>query len=527
LSIDKKSGAVTALRLKDAVLGESCLPVFVRDMAGNSDFIAPEWNVQQTAEGASLTGDVSALQLRLSLTFTISENTIQVNGMVQDLRGADRAVTVYVPLPVAGEWIWSPDMRRDVPARGLCMNAFRTGAGATGMRSSYPLAVLTGVKGGLALAAPIDTPRHDRLAYDADRNLFYAAFDLGLSSATKRSPGAASFRAILYACDPALRFRGALSQYYRLFPAAFEKRVPREGLWMAFTDISTLPNPEDFGFAYQEGAPNVAWDEQHGILSFPYTEPMTTWLKLAPEVPRSYDGAVNYLHALLDRNDDPLHESASVIAASSVLDGTGRSVLSVVNAPWCDGVVFALDADPAIPVNAPHTMNRGQAELKRLEEAVADTITAPVPEWPWRGTGTCAPSAAVKTEGTQSLCLAAATPGRPVDAFQTVPVSQTAAKALVMRAAIRTRDLTGVEDTDCSVYVDLVHADGTPLYCQAIPVAPGTREFQVVERRIVSDKPFAGATVHLLLRGAHTGTVWFDDLFLGEEGSTVKPANSE
>jgi hypothetical protein len=521
LSIDKKSGAVTALRLKDAVLGESCLPVFVRDMAGNSDFIAPEWNVQQTAEGASLTGDVSALQLRLSLTFTISENTIQVNGMVQDLRGADRAVTVYVPLPVAGEWIWSPDMRRDVPARGLCMNAFRTGAGATGMRSSYPLAVLTGVKGGLALAAPIDTPRHDRLAYDADRNLFYAAFDLGLSSATKRSPGAASFRAILYACDPALRFRGALSQYYRLFPAAFEKRVPREGLWMAFTDISTLPNPEDFGFAYQEGAPNVAWDEQHGILSFPYTEPMTTWLKLAPEVPRSYDGAVNYLHALLDRNDDPLHESASVIAASSVLDGTGRSVLSVVNAPWCDGVVFALDADPAIPVNAPHTMNRGQAELKRLEEAVADTITAPVPEWPWRGTGTCAPSAAVKTEGTQSLCLAAATPGRPVDAFQTVPVSQTAAKALVMRAAIRTRDLTGVEDTDCSVYVDLVHADGTPLYCQAIPVAPGTREFQVVERRIVSDKPFAGATVHLLLRGAHTGTVWFDDLFLGEEGSTV------
>jgi hypothetical protein len=325
----------------------------------------------------------------------------------------------------------------------------------------------------------------------------------------------------MHACDPALRFRGALSQYYRLFPAAFEKRVPREGLWMAFTDISTLPNPEDFGFAYQEGAPNVAWDEQHGILSFPYTEPMTTWLKLAPEVPRSYDGAVNYLHALLDRNDDPLHESASVIAASSVLDGTGRSVLSVVNAPWCDGVVFALDADPAIPVNAPHTMNRGQAELKRLEEAVADTITAPVPEWPWRGTGTCAPSAAVKTEGTQSLCLAAATPGRPVDAFQTVPVSQTAAKALVMRAAIRTRDLTGVEDTDCSVYVDLVHADGTPLYCQAIPVAPGTREFQVVERRIVSDKPFAGATVHLLLRGAHTGTVWFDDLFLGEEGSTV------
>ncbi len=520
LSLDRKTGAVAALCLKDAVLGENGLPAFVRDVAGNSDFVAPEWKVEPTAEGATLSGEASTLQLRLSLTLTAHDGDLEVNGTVQDLRGADRAVTVYVPLPVSGEWVWSPDMRRDLPARGLCINAFRTGAGATGMRSSYPLAVLSGAKGGLVLATPIDAPRHDRLAYDAERNMFYAAFDLGLSAAVKRSPGTASFRTILYASDPALRFRGALAQYYRLFPNAFEKRVSNEGLWMAFTDISTLPNPEDFGFAYQEGAPNVAWDEQHGVLSFPYTEPMTTWFQLAPEVTRSYDGAVGYLHGLLDKKDDPLHESASVIDASSVLDGTGRSVLSVVNAPWCDGVVFALDADPAIPVGPPHSMNRGQAELKRLEQAVADAVNGAVAEWPWRGSGTCAADTAARTEGAQSLCLNAPEPGKTVDAFQTVSIGQTGPKALVLRATVRTRDLTGVEDTDCSVYVDLVHADGTALYCQSIPLAPGTREFQTVERRIVSDKPFASATVHLLLRGGHTGTVWFDGLYLGEEGST-------
>ncbi len=521
LSLDRKTGAVAALRLKDAVLGEGGMPAFVRDVAGNSDFVAPDWRVEETAEGVRLSGDASALQLRLSLTFSVRGSVVEANGTVQDLRGAERAVTVYVPLPVAGEWTWSPDMRRDVPAKGLCINAFRTGAGATGMRSSYPLAVLTGAKGGLVLATPIDAPRHHRLAYDAGRGMFYAAFDFGLSPAVKQLPGGASFRVLLYACDPALRFRGALSQYYRLFPAAFEKRVSREGLWMAFTDISTLPNPEDFGFAYQEGATNVAWDEQHGILSFPYTEPMTTWLKLAPEVPRTYDGAVNYLHALLDKKDDPLHESASVIAASSVLDGTGRSVLSVVNAPWCDGVVFALNADPSLPVGEAHPVNRGQAELKRLEQAVADTVNGSVAEWPWRGAGTCAPDTSAKTEGAQSLCLNASAPGQTADAFQTVSIGQTTSKPLVLRASIRTRDLGGVEDTDCSVYVDLVHADGTALYCQAIAIAPGTREFQALERRIVSDKPFASATVHLLLRDNHTGTVWFDDLFLGEEGATA------
>ena len=374
LSVDRKTGAISALHLNDTALGKVGLPVFVRDVAGNSDFIAPDWAVAQTAGGLMLTGDVTGLQLRLTLNITAKDGTVDFSGTVKDLRGADRAVTVYVPLPVTGDWTWSADMRRDAPAKGLSINAFRNGVGATGSRSYYPLAVLTRPDAGLALAVPIDAPRHHRLAHDADRGLFYAAFDLGLSPAVKRSDGAADFHAMLYACDPARRFRGALARYYRLFPDAFAKRIPREGLWMAFTDISTLPNPEDFGFAYQEGASNVAWDEQHDILSFPYTEPMTTWLKLAPEVPRSYDGAVAYLHALLDRKVDPLHDSASVIAASSVLDSTGRSVLSVVNAPWCDGVVFALNADPMLPVTEVLPVNRGQAELKRLEQAAIEPV---------------------------------------------------------------------------------------------------------------------------------------------------------
>ena len=371
VSVDRDNGALSSLSVRDTELGEGGWPVFVRDAANNSDFAAPVWTVEEKGEGVSLSGKSDALRLDLSLSLIPRGGAIEISGAVCDFSGEDRAVTVHVPLPVSGEWTWSDDMHRARPAVGLCANIFRTGAGATGTRSSYPLAVLTGPKGGITLAVPPDEPRHHRLAYDADRGMLYAAFDFGLSRTTARHPGGASFRVLLYSCDPALRFRGALAQYYRLFPEAFAKRVDREGLWMAFTDISTLPNAEDFGFAYQEGAPNAEWDERHGILSFPYTEPMTTWFKLDPETPRTRDGALAHLRRLQESADDPLHDSACSAALSTVLDANGESVLSVVNAPWCDGCVFALNADPAIPGDASGAVSRGRAELTRLAGMVA------------------------------------------------------------------------------------------------------------------------------------------------------------
>ena len=378
LAVDAETGALSSLALEGRVLGSGGLPVFVRDAAGDGEFVAPDWSVSPAGDGISLTGESAALRLRLEVTLRPRGDRLEVDGTVTDLKGAERAVTVYVPFPVAGDWTWWEDMRRSVPAAGVRQNSFRTGAGATGMRASYPLAVLTGPRDGLMLAVPVDEPRHHRLVYDADRDLLFAAFDFGLSPATRIFPGAASFRLLLCAADPALGFRGALERYYRMFPAAFEKRIPTEGLWMAFTDIATLPGPEDFGFAFQEGAPNIVWDEAHGILSFPYTEPMTTWLKLDPGAPRTHDGAVGHLNALLADPAHPLHGGASAIAVSSVLDASGKNVLSVVNAPWCDGCVFALNPDPGLPTTESRPLNRGQDELARLEKAVTEPVDGAV-----------------------------------------------------------------------------------------------------------------------------------------------------
>ena len=47
---------------------------------------------------------------------------------------------------------------------------------------------------------------------------------------------------------------------------------------MPFTDIAKVQDPEDFNFAFQEGASNISWDEAHGIYSFRYISPHWAWL---------------------------------------------------------------------------------------------------------------------------------------------------------------------------------------------------------------------------------------------------------
>ena len=71
-----------------------------------------------------------------------------------------------------------------------------------------------------------------------------------------------------------------LAAYYRLFPAAFQRRISDQGLWMPFARISQVKNWQDFGFRFKEGNDETAWDDAHGIITFRYTEPMTWWMPM-------------------------------------------------------------------------------------------------------------------------------------------------------------------------------------------------------------------------------------------------------
>ena len=97
----------------------------------------------------------------------------------------------------------------------------------------------------------------------------------------ERFPGGADFRFVLFRFDPRWGFRAAFQKLTEIFPDYFCVRAREQGLWMPFTDVSTVQGWEDFGFRYHEGNNNVAWDDAHGILSFRYTEPMTWWMRAA------------------------------------------------------------------------------------------------------------------------------------------------------------------------------------------------------------------------------------------------------
>ncbi|HPO12819.1 MAG TPA: hypothetical protein PLI09_05195 [Candidatus Hydrogenedentes bacterium] len=363
----------SSIAMNGHVLGRGGPVCFVRDATADSDFLAPDsWKLKEGEGTVTLTGNVDPLDLILNVTLLADGTHIEVTSLVQDTRGEDRAVTLYFAVPVMGQgWTWSDDTRRSVPAeKGVFCNTVRTGAGATGLRSRYPLAALSKDREGLALAVPLDEPRHHRFGFDASNGLYFAAFDLGLSKATAKFPGKAMCRVLVYPFEGQHRFRGALARYYSLFPESFVKRAPVEGLWMAFTDIATVKGWEDFGFAYKEGINNVPWDARHGILSFVYTEPMTTWLALPPEIPRTYDAVMEYLNTLGTSDKPEDQRRASKTITSSLHGPDGRSILSIENAPWCNGAVFALNPNPEVPTTAQHPINQAQNEFGQIESAI-------------------------------------------------------------------------------------------------------------------------------------------------------------
>lgn len=510
----------TALYLGSRLLGNAPVVPFVRDVAADGDFVtgqlvrsAPE------AEARAWAWEFTTLDLRLSLEVQTGAERIRMNGILEDLRGIDRAVTVYVPIPLGeADWTWWRDMRQSAPAQsGVFMNAYRTNAGAVGQSSTYPFAALTSPSDGIALATPMTNPRHCRLVYDADMRLLFAAFDLGLAPDTAKFPQSATFEALLYSFDPEWGFRAALERYYVLFPESFVKRVDREGLWMAFTDISTVNGWEDFGFAFKEGTNNVAWDEAHGMLTFVYTEPMTTWLPLPEDTPRNEAAALAHISSMLEGADTSKHRQASVTLLSSVHNADGGPLVYLRDTPWCDGALFPLNADPDLPATEMHPVNQAQSELAYLERTLSPPDRDRLADWNHYERG-YELDKTVFASGNRALRVSLAESAK-AGANQTVPVDQTEPAPLVLRARIKTQDLTGGPDNDCAVYVDLVHTDGTSLWGRTIQVPPGTSDFVTLERSIESDKPFRQATVHLLMRGNHTGSVWFDELFLGPAGS--------
>ena len=217
-------------------------------------------------------GAIPQAALELSAEFRAGKY-LEVRGEVRDTSGADRALMVGFTLPVKlSGWRWeSTAARAETVAAGKSYPSdpddfIYLGKKGDGFAdedherycirtSKLPFATACrgGLKQGLALAYPIHEPRVFVIgASDAGLSV---TFSLGVTPATRKFPGRAGFRFVLYPVDAAWGIRSAAERYYAFFPELFRTRCKRHG------NIDSVSNPEkrpphehlaDMGLVYIE-----------------------------------------------------------------------------------------------------------------------------------------------------------------------------------------------------------------------------------------------------------------------------------
>lgn len=360
LGYDPKSGQVTHLGIEGRELAQEGIPAgfLVRDAAAESGFFGFE------------EGKCKPLKLDLQARIEGHADYIRVDGRVVNAAEGERAITLVFALPVAAAgWRWHEDVRGSQVIEGAqeYVNAVHMGTGSTGDLARYPWAVIEDGRAGLMIGVDAERPAQYRLGYSAGAGQFYVAFDFGLTPETEAFPNAAPFSLVLARTDPGWGFRSATGKYYGIFPEAFARRSPDQGIWMPFTDVSTVDGWEDFGFKYHEGINNVPFDDQAGVLSFRYTEPSTWWMRMPPEAPRTHAGVMEVLHEKAAEGD----RRARAIEVSGSHDAQGRLQYQIRKEPWCDGAVFSSNPSPYLPGDSEAEMNWNEAVRQRLygEEA--------------------------------------------------------------------------------------------------------------------------------------------------------------
>jgi len=487
-----------------------------RDVATDSDFRQPRAEMTRDGDVLRLVAEDEILKLRLDATVAANGDHIAISGTVEDLTGRDRAITVYFALPLdATDWRWFNDARggREIePGQGYS-NGVKVGAGASGIASRYPLACVASADEARALAMPLDQPRIVGFGYDGDSRELYAGVHLGLSAETVNFPSRADFSMVLYRPDPAWGFRSALKRYYDLFPQCFTKRNTREGIWMPFTDVSTVDGWEDFGFQFHEGNNNVAFDDEANIDTYVYVEPVSQWLRMPEEMLRTVDEALGLLRRQADDGD-----RQSMATLTSAINGaSGEMYTHIVNAPWCDGALLYLNPAPSVLEDEPAAVTQWRFATKQLWRAFGQDESGAA-RWNGYDLGyEVAPGAG--REGSQAVTCAADAAGAQRGLSQVVVLNQKKAANVVVSGWSRAENVTGEQDSGYCLYADLTYADGTPSYGHNAPFAVGTHDWERVEFTIEPEQPITSMNVYALFRHEHTGAVRFDDLSVTVESS--------
>ncbi len=353
--------------------------LLLRDAAADGPFVAAGGTVRQDGPEVVQAGELESLSLRFELRYRGVGAAVRADGRIVDTAGRDRAVTVRLALPVdASGGSWWPDLNgREPIAAKVHANTRQVGVGAGGKAATYLWSAVSAPAGELCLAVPPDRFVVHRLEYDGAQKSYRAELDFGLCAAARKYPSRADFSVLLYPADPEWGFRAAAERYYRLFPEAFWRRAKDEGLWMAFTDVATVEDPEDFNFIFHEGLNNLSYDDAHDIGSYQYISPHWGWMWMPDRQDKpTPEFIAQRLKDNLNSTNAGDKRRAEQVMVCGAKDQAGQFHYSIGRAHWAPSnhgpvgwfAMFPANADPELAElgRGPTTGGDALAEVERV-----------------------------------------------------------------------------------------------------------------------------------------------------------------
>ena len=216
-------------------------------------------------------------------------------------------------------------------------------------------------------------------------------------------------------------------------------------------------------------------------------------------------------------------------AMSCGCDGGGAREDGDADDPSVEDVRPEWEIGPDLPVDIPEEIPPGWVVFRRARDLAALPMSAnllvnpdfeagdatTIEGWNAYEEGYAVDTSEAHSPG-RSARLRSASDGESHGLYQGVTLNQTEPRPLYFGGWSRADGVSGEENGDYSIYIDITYDDDTNLFGQTVEFAVGDHDWTWGEAVIVPQKPIRSLSVYLLLRRTHSGTAWFDDLTLNE-----------